>query len=151
MMTTTSPAADGDYHFMPVPMLLSMSHIHLASRAISEAIAMGGIGYHSSSSSSPEYHFRRSLHHWPTNPVAHSLFTNYRRMNGSSSLVGVCDMYQRATSYASCWRMLALDFLGRSLSAAEEGVTEDDNVTVGDGIDANKWVELLILNAERRT
>jgi hypothetical protein len=55
-------------------------------------------------------------------------------------------MYQRAASYASRWRMLALDFLRRSLLAAEEGVTEDDNVTVGDGIDANKWAELLILN-----
>ncbi|KAL3815559.1 hypothetical protein ACHAXA_001963 [Cyclostephanos tholiformis] len=67
-------------------------------------------------------------------------------MNGSSSLASMCDMYQRAASYTSHWRMLALDFLGRSSSAAEEGVMEDDDVTVGNGIDANKWVELLILN-----
>ncbi|KAL3815986.1 hypothetical protein ACHAXA_005195 [Cyclostephanos tholiformis] len=67
-------------------------------------------------------------------------------MNGLSSLASVCDMYQRAASYTSRWRMLALDFLGCSSSAVEEGVTEDNDVTVGDGMDANKWVELLILN-----
>jgi hypothetical protein len=125
--TTTLPASiDGDFRFELVPMLLSMSHVHLASRAVSEAIAMGSMGddSSSSSSSSPEYHFRRSLHHWPTNPVAHLLLANYRRMSGKSSLASVCDMYEKAASYANRWRNMALDFMDRTTS----------------------WVELLILN-----
>ena len=132
-----------------VPVLLSMSHIHLASRAVSEAIiaTVGGdadasSSSSSSSSSSPEFHFAWSLHHWPTNPVAHSLLANYRRMDHALSLECVCDAYGRAALCAHRWRRSALDFLGRRPSSTEEEEEEEE----GGGIDANEWVELLILN-----
>ena len=129
-----------------VPVLLSMSHVHLASRAVSEAIiaTVGGDvdASSSSSSSSPEFHFAWSLHHWPTNPVAHSLLANYRRMDHALSLECVCDAYGRAALCAHRWRMSALDFLGRRPSSTEEEEEEEE----GGGIDANEWVELLIMN-----
>ncbi|KAL3826959.1 hypothetical protein ACHAXA_000023 [Cyclostephanos tholiformis] len=130
-MTTTPPAADGDYHFTLVPMLLSMSHVHLASRAVSKAIAMGGIGYHSSSSLSPEYHFWRSLHHWPRNPIAHSLFANYRRMNGSSSLASMCDMYQRLLILNGA---LDVEYIGGDVDHVdnEEGEEKNEDETEND-------------------
>ena len=132
-----------------VPVLLSAAHLRLASDAVDGGLAGGGLGSEdggdggTASSSSPEHHFSRSLHHWPTNPAALSLLANYRRMNAGP--VGeVCDLYARAEGCAARWRDAALAFL-------KEKEEEECNGDGGDGregeaVDPREWVELLVLN-----
>ncbi|KAL7541322.1 hypothetical protein ACHAXR_010810 [Thalassiosira sp. AJA248-18] len=118
-----------------LPILLSMSYLHLASYAISETMCNPKHDGDNDNSSSPEYYFGQSLHYWPTNPAAHSLFANYHRMNSLSSLDNICQHYIKAAEHARCWRPLALGFLQ---STFEEELKE--------GINAKEWVELLVLN-----
>ncbi len=159
-----------------IPILLSMSYVHLANHAVAESYMTASsslttaiattttttTAYNrqdaSFSLSSPEYFFEQALHYWPTNPIAIVLYANYHRMHNRSSTMDVCDMYVNASENAVFWRRAALEFLERGVGVGlgavgggdEEGRKNncDKEVDTEDeeGINANEWVELLVLN-----
>jgi hypothetical protein len=150
-----------------LPILLSMSYVHLANHAVSESFmtassslttAAAAAASSSFSFSSPEYYFEQALHYWPTNPIAISLNANYHRMYNRSSTVDVCNMYVKASENAVFWRRAALEFLDRggSVEIGTEGggdIEGRENICYREvdmkdevGINAKEWVELLVLN-----
>ncbi|KAL9181911.1 hypothetical protein ACHAXT_012254 [Thalassiosira profunda] len=119
-----------------LPTLPSISHLHLASHAITETMFdPNQPNQEGDDESSPEYHFEKSLHYWPTNPAAHSLLANYHRMNSLSTTEEICEHYEKAATYANRWRGIALAFLQ----------SESDG-QVAEGVNAKEWVELLVIN-----
>jgi len=139
-----------------LPILLSMSYLHMANDAISETMfdpneqaddTNNDEDEQTTDNTSPEYHFGKSLHYWPTNPAAHSLFANYHRMNSLASAEDICEKYINAAEYARCWRVLALNYL-QSNATEEEEEEEEEESNEEDGMSLNpkEWVELLILN-----
>ena len=151
-----------------LPILLSMTYVHLANHAVSESFMTTSSSLsateastcnhqndNSSSSvasSSPTYYFQQALHYWPTNPIALSLLANLNRMYNRSTTIDVCNMYVKAAENAAFWRKVALEYLERG---EEEGANGDDcrgeeddeeEEMEDEDINAKEWVELLVLN-----
>ncbi|KAL3797092.1 hypothetical protein HJC23_000430 [Cyclotella cryptica] len=124
-----------------LPMLISMSYLHLANYAISyvlkDAKADGTTKEFLLGFESPMEYFEHSLRFWPTNPAAMSMCANYDRMNCWSSTEEICERYCKAAQYAGAWRQIALNYFQ---------VSSEDVEDEADGMNAKEWVELLIMN-----
>lgn len=123
-----------------LPILMSMSYLHLASYAISFTMFHPTTGKEDESGmKSPQYYFEQALHYWPTNPAAKSLHANYHRMNLLRSTDYICGMYVEAAASAHEWRGVALDFLQMPLESEDKEGSDD-------ALNVKEWVELLIVN-----
>ena len=116
-----------------LPILLSMTYLHLANYSITTDIEDVGS---TDNDTSPDYYFEKSLHYWPSNPAALSLLANYHRMNNLSSIKSVCQLYIKASESAKFWRDIGIKFL-QSFDVEED---------VLEGINIKELVEVLIIN-----
>lgn len=113
-----------------LPVLISMSYLHIGSHAISLALAEEQGGDGSMFSRRPEEYLTLSLQYFPYNAAAASMLANYLRMNMLAPVDHICNLYMLAANNASKMRSLAISLL--------------DNETVGEEV--KEWIELLLLN-----
>lgn len=120
-----------------VPILMSMSYLHLATYSVNYASKDDGmtkeflLGFESAMD-----YFAHALEFWPTNPAAVSLSANYDRMNCWRTVEGICERYVNAAEYALKWRKVVVEFL------EDETEVEPDV----EGMNVKEWVELLMAN-----
>lgn len=117
-----------------IPILISMSNLHLATYATSYALNDAD----ETSEfvlDSPKQYFEQALEYWPSNPAALSLYANYDRMN-CGCLKTVCERYVKASEFAKTWRQVAVDYLENAADVKADI----------DGLHIKEWVELLIVN-----
>ncbi|KAL3804877.1 hypothetical protein HJC23_006649 [Cyclotella cryptica] len=124
-----------------LPVLISMSYLHLANYAISyvlkDANADGLTTEFLLGFDSPMDYFEKSLRFWPTNPATMSMQANYDHLNCWCTTEEICDRYCMAAELASLWQRIALDYFQLSPEDHEDGDT---------GMNIKEWVELLIVN-----
>jgi hypothetical protein len=122
-----------------LPVLLSVSFVHLANYAISYDIkgakADGYTHEFLLGFDSPLDYFAQSLKYWPTNPAAMSLSANFDRIRCICRVDEICERYVQAAEYAQSWRKMALEFLEKSEIELDV-----------EGLNVKEWVELLIVN-----
>jgi len=116
-----------------LPILLSMTYLHLANYSISTHME----DTDDDQEISPVHYFEKSIHHWPSNPAALSLLANYHRMNNLSSIKDICKFYVKASEAAKYWRDIGIKFLQSSIDEKEDML---------EGIDIKELVEVLIIN-----
>ena len=133
----TEPTADAfrstNIHYL-LPILISMSNVHLATYATSYALNDTDETTEFALDSPKEF-FERALKYWPENPAALSLYANYDRMN-CGCMKTVCERYVKASEFAKTWREVAVDYL-------ENAADVEADI---DGMHVKEWVELLIVN-----
>mmetsp|Transcript_24225 Transcript_24225/g.52770 ORF Transcript_24225/g.52770 Transcript_24225/m.52770 type:complete len:684 (-) Transcript_24225:1087-3138(-) len=113
-----------------LPVLISMSYLHVGSHAISLVLEEEQGGDGSIFSRRPEEYLALSLQYFPYNAAAASMLANYLRMNMLAPVDHICNLYMLAANNASKMRSLAISLL--------------DNETVDEEV--KEWIELLLLN-----
>ena len=113
-----------------LPILVSMSYLHIGSHAISMAFSEEHGGDDGMFCMTPEEYLTLSLQYCPYNAAAVSMLANYLRMNMLAPVDRICCLYVLAAGDASKIRSLAIAILNDD-SVAEE---------------VKEWVELLLLN-----
>ncbi len=94
-----------------IPIMLSMSYLHIANHSMSEELDQ-----------SPEHYFELSLQHWPENPAANSFLADYhKQMNlGSDNMTSICDLYVKAATYAGKVKDAAMKFVYSHVEEEED-------------------------------
>jgi len=93
-----------------IPIMLSMSYLHIANHSMSEELDQ-----------STEHYFKLSLQYWPENPAANSLLADYhKQVNISSDMTAICDLYVKAAAYANKVKDAAMKFVYSSFEEQED-------------------------------
>ncbi|KAL7496009.1 hypothetical protein ACHAWT_005473 [Skeletonema menzelii] len=106
-----------------LPIMLSMSYLHIANYSMSEALEQP-----------PEHYFEQSLMYWPENPAANSLLADYlKQTNLGSDMSTICDIYVKAATYAGLVKDAAIKF------------TDVPHEKEEDRFDLNEMVDILVM------
>lgn len=103
-----------------LPIMLSMSYLHIANHAMSEELEQP-----------PEYYFEQSLAYWPENPAANSLLADYlKQVNLGPGMTTICGLYVKAATFAGLVKDTAIKFVDASAGKEEDGFNLNEMVDI---------------------